>query len=150
MSQQLAPNGHGAMSDMSPLSGVKRKPDFGAVRAAFDPLRTWGTPKIFNSAGPLALPSVEARQLHCRILIVGGVDATAGVYRTDHGRTEFSATGACTDKDATAGGWLFGPIQIRDRYRPGESRRTPQRLAGRGVRRREKLFPCHAVCRRRS
>src|SRR6266404_9623873 len=29
--------GHGAMSDLSPLSGVKRKVDFGAVRAAFDP-----------------------------------------------------------------------------------------------------------------
>src|SRR5258705_12579018 len=28
--------GHGAMSDLSPLSGVKRKLDFGAVRAAFD------------------------------------------------------------------------------------------------------------------
>ncbi len=27
------------MSDLSPLSGVKRKLDFGAVRAAFDPLR---------------------------------------------------------------------------------------------------------------
>src|SRR5204863_7143871 len=32
--------GHGAMSDLSPLSGVKRKLDFGAVRAAFDPTRT--------------------------------------------------------------------------------------------------------------
>jgi hypothetical protein len=28
------------MSDLSPLSGVKRKLDFGAVRAAFDPERT--------------------------------------------------------------------------------------------------------------
>src|SRR5258706_15763142 len=35
-----ARNGHGAMSDLSPLSGVKRKLDFGAVRAAFDPKRT--------------------------------------------------------------------------------------------------------------
>src|SRR5260221_7143246 len=33
----LALFGHGAMSDLSPLSGVKRKLDFGAVRAAFDP-----------------------------------------------------------------------------------------------------------------
>src|SRR6266576_6615516 len=32
--------GHGAMSDLSPLSGVKRKLDFGAVRSAFDPERT--------------------------------------------------------------------------------------------------------------
>jgi hypothetical protein len=29
--------GHGAMSDLSPLSGAKRKSDFGAVRSAFDP-----------------------------------------------------------------------------------------------------------------
>jgi hypothetical protein len=32
--------GHGAMSDLSPLSGVKRKSDFRAVRAALDPERT--------------------------------------------------------------------------------------------------------------
>src|SRR5258708_9618461 len=37
MSLNLALFGHGAMSDLSPLSGVKRKLDFGAVRAAFDP-----------------------------------------------------------------------------------------------------------------
>ncbi len=30
------------MSDLSPLSGVKRKLDFGAVRAAFDPQQTLG------------------------------------------------------------------------------------------------------------
>ncbi len=30
------------MSDLSPLSGVKRKLDFGAVRAAFDPEQTFG------------------------------------------------------------------------------------------------------------
>ncbi len=36
MSPELALFGHGAMSDLSPLSGVKRKLDFGAVRAAFD------------------------------------------------------------------------------------------------------------------
>src|SRR5258705_12124927 len=29
-----------AMSELSPLSGVKRKSDFGAVRAAFDPTAT--------------------------------------------------------------------------------------------------------------
>jgi hypothetical protein len=33
--------GHGAMSDLSPLSGAKRKLDFRAVRAAFYPTRTW-------------------------------------------------------------------------------------------------------------
>jgi hypothetical protein len=34
--------GHGAMSDLSPLSGVERKLDFGAVRSVFDPNRTSG------------------------------------------------------------------------------------------------------------
>jgi hypothetical protein len=29
------------MSELSPLSGVKLKSEFGAVRAAFDPTRTW-------------------------------------------------------------------------------------------------------------
>src|SRR5258706_15488690 len=32
----LARNGHGAMSDMSPLSGVERKSDFGAVTSEED------------------------------------------------------------------------------------------------------------------
>ena len=40
MSPEVALFGHGAMSDLSPLSGVKRKLDFGAVRSAFDPLQT--------------------------------------------------------------------------------------------------------------
>ena len=33
----LAHSGHDAMSDLSPLSGVERKLDFGAVRSPFDP-----------------------------------------------------------------------------------------------------------------
>src|SRR5712671_6109526 len=37
MSPLVAPNGHGAMSDLSPLSVAKRKSDLGAVRSAFDP-----------------------------------------------------------------------------------------------------------------
>jgi len=41
MSEFVKVFGHGAMSDLSPLSGVKRKLDFGAVRAAFDPTRTF-------------------------------------------------------------------------------------------------------------
>ncbi len=35
------------MSDLSPLSGVKRKLDFGAVRAALDPERTSDVPQIY-------------------------------------------------------------------------------------------------------
>src|SRR5439155_23728545 len=40
MSPELVLFGLGAVSDLSPLSGVKRKSDFGAVRAAFDPTQT--------------------------------------------------------------------------------------------------------------
>ena len=36
----LAHPGHAAMSELSPLPGVNRKSDFGAVRSAFDPTRT--------------------------------------------------------------------------------------------------------------
>ena len=59
--------GHGAMSDLSPLLGVKRKLDFGAVRAAFDPQRTldvwphlrFGRPWALSrtAAGAVMLPS---------------------------------------------------------------------------------------------
>src|SRR5882724_11602635 len=56
------------------------------------------------------LPSVEVR-LYCRILIVGGVDATAGVHRTDrYGRVEFSATGICPDKNDHAVGRVFAAV----------------------------------------
>jgi hypothetical protein len=41
MSPEVALFGHDPMSDLSPLSGVKRKLDFGAVRAAFDPKETF-------------------------------------------------------------------------------------------------------------
>ena len=35
-----AQSGNGTMSALSPLSGVKRKLDLGAVRSAYDPQRT--------------------------------------------------------------------------------------------------------------
>src|SRR5437899_7574711 len=44
MSPELARNRYAVMSELSPLSGVKRKLDFGAVRAAFDPTRTLAAP----------------------------------------------------------------------------------------------------------
>ena len=49
----LALFGHGAMSDMSQLSGVKRKLDFGVVRSAFDPNETWahGRRGVLHAAG---------------------------------------------------------------------------------------------------
>ncbi len=51
----LARNGPPAMSDLSPLSGVKLKSDFGAVRTAFDPERTWrlGSKREFHLASRL-------------------------------------------------------------------------------------------------
>src|SRR6266436_9800569 len=52
--------GHGAMSDLSPLSGVKRKLDFGAVRAAFDPERKSGSFNIFRPTGPPASSKCRA------------------------------------------------------------------------------------------
>ena len=53
MSPNLAPNGHGVMSELSPLSREKRKSDFGAVRAAFDPKRK-SPPPMEAPAGYLA------------------------------------------------------------------------------------------------
>jgi hypothetical protein len=38
----MAQNGHGPMSDLSPLSGEERKSHFGAVMSPFDPHRTLG------------------------------------------------------------------------------------------------------------
>jgi hypothetical protein len=37
------------MSDLSPLSGVKRKSDLRAVRAAFDPFETLAAPRDYAS-----------------------------------------------------------------------------------------------------
>jgi hypothetical protein len=49
--------GHRAMSELSPLSGVKRKWDFGAVRAAFDPGRveTFFVPQNRTQPGAIDL-----------------------------------------------------------------------------------------------
>ncbi len=41
------------MSELSPVSGVKRKFDFGAVRAAFDPERTSNKTANFMPKLPL-------------------------------------------------------------------------------------------------
>src|SRR5258705_6694147 len=38
--------GHGEMSDLSPLSGVKRKSNFGAVRSVDDPQQTCGKSRV--------------------------------------------------------------------------------------------------------
>jgi hypothetical protein len=43
----LARNGPPSMSGLSPLTGVKRKSNFGAVKSAFDPERTF--PPIIRS-----------------------------------------------------------------------------------------------------
>jgi hypothetical protein len=49
----LARNGHAAMLALSPLSGAKRKSDFGAVRAAFDPCRTSGFATSNSKPAPI-------------------------------------------------------------------------------------------------
>ena len=59
------------MSDLSPLSGVKRKSDFGAVRSAFDPRET---SQVTSTDMPIQSP-------HVRLLggaqygLLGGGDA---------------------------------------------------------------------------
>ena len=40
-----------AMTDLSPLSGVKRKLDFGAVRSVDDPKRSWSDPSFDHLVG---------------------------------------------------------------------------------------------------
>jgi hypothetical protein len=42
----LAPNGHGTMSVLSPLSRVKRKSYFGTIRSVDDPKRTFGIVRL--------------------------------------------------------------------------------------------------------
>src|SRR5258706_16475146 len=46
MSPFLAPNGHGPMSDLSPLSGEERKSNFGAARSVDDPSATFICPNV--------------------------------------------------------------------------------------------------------
>jgi len=43
------------MSELSPLSGVERKLDFGAVKSPFDPQRTFGR-HLLSSGKVLELP----------------------------------------------------------------------------------------------
>src|SRR5260221_6017947 len=47
-----APTGHGAMSDLSPLSGEERKSNFGAVKSVDDPTRTFGLKEYASISGP--------------------------------------------------------------------------------------------------
>ncbi len=64
LSSLMALFGHGAMSDLSPLSGVKRKLDFGAVRAAFDPERTFLIAAAFQGAEHLVASSHPLRSIN--------------------------------------------------------------------------------------
>jgi len=50
VSRLLAQSGNGAMSALSPHSGVKRKLDLGAVRSASDPFRTSAASKSRSAA----------------------------------------------------------------------------------------------------
>ena len=53
MSPVVARFGHGAMSDLSPLSGEERKSNFGAARSVNDPKRTLGLISVLPTL-PLA------------------------------------------------------------------------------------------------
>jgi hypothetical protein len=55
-----APNGHGAMSVLSPLSGVKRKSNFGTVTSVVDPERTFAALKALLS-NPVCSPIKKIR-----------------------------------------------------------------------------------------
>jgi len=57
--------GHGAMSELSPLSGVKQKLDFGAVRAAFDPQRTLDVGRTFGFDGRECYRKLRLEPLCC-------------------------------------------------------------------------------------
>ena len=48
----FARNRHGEMSDLSPLSGVKRKSNFGAVRSVDDRKRSSATPSRLHFGRP--------------------------------------------------------------------------------------------------
>jgi hypothetical protein len=57
MPLMAAQNGHGPMSDLSPLSGVKRKSNFGAVRSVDDPKRTLGAVRGLGDPYPALVGS---------------------------------------------------------------------------------------------
>src|SRR5258705_9891838 len=98
------------MSAISSLIGGKRTSRGQPISVAIDPERTSAPQRYLTRPALWHLPSVEVR-LYCRILIVGGVDATAGVHRTDrYGRVEFSATGICPDKNDHAAGRVFAAV----------------------------------------
>src|SRR3954447_2369304 len=59
----LAQNGHGRVSNSSPHPGVKRKPEFGAVKAVFDPIRTYRNRKALNLDGTEGLRRAPRRPL---------------------------------------------------------------------------------------
>src|SRR5437773_3325661 len=71
LSSLMALFGLGAMSDLSPLSGVKRKLDFGAVRAAFDPKRTLGRDKLCTNSGHVGKVIVFQRVAQRHRVLVG-------------------------------------------------------------------------------
>src|SRR5467141_1550974 len=62
MSPLLARNGHGAMSALSLLSGVKRKSGLRAVRSVVDPLQAC---PIMSGQGSRSQPGEKLRLLSC-------------------------------------------------------------------------------------
>src|SRR5258705_13768278 len=89
----MARNGHGPMSDLSPLSGEERKSNFGAVRSVDDPQRSSDFPKYPSFVQPYRLPSVGSGPIHCRKMILGGGHAATRVHRVYWRRGSMAAGG---------------------------------------------------------
>jgi hypothetical protein len=58
----LALFGHGAMSDLSPLSGEQRKSNFGAARSVDDPYRKCGGSLLTALSWHLQRPTASAER----------------------------------------------------------------------------------------
>ena len=66
-----APNGHGSMSDLSPLSGEERKSNFGAVRSVDDPTATLTAPGE-PGPKPISAPTMcSFEPIQCCVLSLG-------------------------------------------------------------------------------
>jgi hypothetical protein len=77
MMAAIARNGHAAMSDMSPLPGVKRKSDFGAVRAAF--VQVFGRRDADTIHAVLRPASKKRQGTKSRDVSVGGAACAMGI-----------------------------------------------------------------------
>jgi hypothetical protein len=88
MSPELALFGHDAKSDLSALSGAKRKCDFGAVRSPFDPKRTRQALLYASHSGrwprtpPLHRAQPKLIYENCLFCVSGFVGSTRPAYHS--------------------------------------------------------------------